>query len=272
MKVCLITGAGGAIGKPLAIRLASEGYRLVVTGRNATKAAELADEIRQASGSEAVEPLGMDLSSLQSVRDGAAEFLQRFERCDLLINNAAVYYAKRQTTRDGFEALFGVNHLAPFLLTNLLLERVQATPGARILFVSMDTGTAPDFDDLLAEKKYNPLNQLGMVKACNIRTALHLSHKLKGTGIGVFAVNPAMTKTTLVKEAPAPLRLIFSLVGAKPETAAGYLHHVATSPSLEGKSGKFFSKDKKLPPPKTTDDPKINAKLWKLSEQLVGLA
>ncbi len=271
-KVVLLTGAGGAIGKPLAIRIAKHNHKLIVTARDEKKAKQLAKEIGEAAGGKVVEPLAMDLSSLDSIRDGVKALKERHDKLHVLVNNAAVYFGSRQTTADGFEALWGVNHLAPFLLTNLLLDRLEATPKSRVVFVSMDTGNAPRFDDLNAEKAYKPLDQLGMVKAANIRTALHLAEQLQDKGVGVFAVNPAMTKTTLVREAPLPLRLIFSLIGAKPETAAGYLYHVALSKDLDGTTGKFFNKDKMLPPPKTTDDRQINDRLWKESAQMVGLA
>ncbi len=271
-KAVLLTGAGGSIGKPLAVKLAKNGYHLIVTARDEQKATRLGAEIASLAGGGSVESVAMDMGSLKAIRAGAEAIKARHEHLHVLINNAAVYHATRQTTQDGFEAMFGINHLAPFLLTNLLRDRLEAAPGSRVVFVSMDTGTVPDFGDLNAEKKFKPLEQLGMVKAANIRTALHLAELLEPSKIGVFAVNPAMTRTTLVKEAPLPLRVIFALIGAKPETAAEYLYHVATSKDLAGKTGRFFNKDREVAPPKTTDDPRIAEQLWTESERLVGLS
>jgi NAD(P)-dependent dehydrogenase (short-subunit alcohol dehydrogenase family) len=269
-KIVLVTGAAGAIGKPMCVELARRGATVVMAGRKERMQAAAA-EVKAASGSAKVETLELDLASLASVRVAAQEFQQRFSKLHVLINNAAVFSADRHTTADGFEQIFGVNHLGHFLLTNLLLGTLKASAPSRIVLMTMGSNVPIAFDDLMAEKKYNALNALQMSKGAITCFGVELAKRMEGTGVVVNAVNPELTKSTLPREAPLPLRLVFALFGASPERSKDYGVRVACDPEFEKITGRFFRKEVEKPIPPIYTDAGVRQRLWTESAKRVGL-
>jgi len=270
-KVALITGAAGAIGKPISTELARRGATLVMAGRS-PRIEAAAEEVRQATGSKTVETLEVDLGSLKSIRAAAETFKKKHPKLHVLINNAAVFSGTRKTTSDGFELLFGTNHLGHFLLTNLLLEQLKAAAPSRVVLMTMGSKGPIPFDDLDSERKYSSLDALVNSKAAITCFAVELSQRLQGTGVTVNAVNPELTKSTLPREAPLPLRLVFALFGASPEKSKDYAVRIACDPAFEKVSGRFYRKDVEKPIPPVYTDPAVRERLWKESARRVGLA
>jgi NAD(P)-dependent dehydrogenase (short-subunit alcohol dehydrogenase family) len=270
-KVALVTGAAGAIGKPMCVELARRGATVVMAGRTSSVRAA-AEEVKASSKSNRVEVLELDLASLRSIRAAAADFNRRFSRLHVLINNAAVFSAERKLTTDGFEQIFGVNHLGHFLLTNLLLDTLKASAPSRVVLMTMGTKVPINFDDLMAERKFSSLAALQMSKGAITCFAVELAKRLEGTGVSVNAVNPELTKSSLPREAPLPLRLVFALFGASPEHSKDYGVRVACNPEFETTTGRFFRKDVEKPIPQLYTDPAVRQRLWTESAKRVGLS
>lgn len=270
-KTVLVTGAAGAIGKPMCEELARRGATVVMAGRGA-KLKEAVAAVKAATGSQTVEALEMDMADLASVRAAAKDFAARFPKLHVLINNAAVFSKERQTTRDGFELVFGTNHLGHFLLTNLLLDVLKASAPARVILMTMGSTTPLDFDDLMLTKKYSGMTSLTMSKGAITCFAVELAARLEGTGVVVNAVNPELTKSTLPKGAPFPLPLVFKLFGADPARSREYALRVACNPEFEKVTGKFFRKEVEKPIPDLYTNAATRTRLWTDSAKLVGLA
>ena len=269
-KVVLLTGAAGAIGKPMAAEFARRGATIVMAGRG-EKLKVAAEEVKASTQSKTVETLELDMGSLKSIRAGAEEFKQRFPKLDVLVNNAAIFSGTRKTTTDGFELVFGTNHLGHFLLTQLLTDALKAAAPSRVVLMTMGSTTPIAFDDLMAEKKYSGLNSLTMSKGAITCFGVELSKRLEGSGVVVNMVNPELTKSSLPREAPAPLRWVFALFGADPEFSKGYAVRVAADPEFEKVTGKFFRKNVEKPIPALYADEKVRTQLWTQSARLVGL-
>ncbi len=267
----LITGAAGAIGKPMCIELARRGATLVMAGRGA-KLTQAAEEVRAATGSQDVHTLGLDLSSLESVRTAAEEFKSRFDKLHVLINNAAVFSGSRNTTSDGFELIFGTCHLGHFLLTNLLIDTLKASAPARVVLMTMDSNIPIAFDDLQAEKKYVSLDRLQMSKGAVTCFGVELAKRLEGSGVVVNCVNPELTKSDLPKEASLPIRLLFALFGASPEKTKNYGLEVACDARYQETSGRYVRKGIEKRIPEFYLDAGVRARLWSESARLVGLS
>lgn len=270
-KVAVVTGALGSIGKATTAALAKQGYTVTMIVRDEAKAKPVRDELAQATGNPAIELLACDLSSLASVRAAAAELRKRHPQIDVLVNNAAFYSATRHTTRDGFEAQLGVNHLAHFLLTLLLEEPLCASGKGRVVVMGMPAKNPILFDDLMLEKKYDGMTAYGMSKAATLYFARELAERWKGR-VSVNAVAPGFVKTTLIAEAPLVIRIVFALAAVSAERGAEHPVFAATAPELEGVTGKFFVKKKPAKFPGAVEDAAIRARLWQVSEKLVGLA
>lgn len=195
-KVCLITGGTNGIGKSTAHELARMGATVVIVGRDAQKTSRVVEEIRQASGNNSVDSLLADLSSRQEVRRLANEFESKYPRLHVLLNNAGGVFMRRQLSVDGIETTFALNHLAPFLLTNLLLERLIASAPARIVNVSSGAHTSGkiEFDNLQGERDYGP-RAYGNSKLATILFTMELARRLEGTGVTANALHPGFVST-----------------------------------------------------------------------------
>jgi NAD(P)-dependent dehydrogenase (short-subunit alcohol dehydrogenase family) len=269
-KVVLVTGAAGAIGKPMCIALAERGATVVMAGRG-TRIQEAAEDVRAASRSKQVEVLQLDLSSLASIRSAAEELHRRFSKLHVLINNAAVFTRDRQTTTDGFELLFGTNQLGHFLFTNLVVDLLKAGAPSRIILMTMDSKVPINFDDLMSERKYSALTALQMSKGAITCFGVELAQRLRDSGVTVHLVNPELTKSTLPREAPLPLRLVFKLFGQSPQDSKDYGVRVACEPAYEKVSGRYYRKGVEKPVPDLYANPRTRERLWNESARLVGL-
>ncbi|HEY3343731.1 MAG TPA: SDR family oxidoreductase [Anaerolineaceae bacterium] len=273
-KVVLITGATGGIGKVTALELAKKGATLVGVGRSPAKTEAAAREIRELSGSSRVDFLVADLSSLAQVRRLAAEFLARYPRLDVLINNAGAVFSTRQETVDGYEMTFAFNHLAYFLLTNLLLERLKASAPVRIVNVSSAAHTfgPMNFDDLQSQHySMSGFRAYGQSKLANVMFTYALARRLQGSGVTVNALHPGTVNTGFGKNNPGWMKLgmaVSSLFSITPEQGAQTTIYLASSPEVEGVSGKYFDRCQPVRSSPASYDEAAQERLWQISEEL----
>ena len=213
-KICLVTGGTNGIGKATAQALAQMGATIVIVGRDAQKAAQVSKEIQAASGSQNVDWLLADLSSQQDIRRLVAEFKSKYSQLHVLINNAGGTFMTRQLSVDGIEMTFALNHLAYFLVTNLLLETIKASAPARIINVSSDahSGGKIDFDNLQGERSYSGIGPYGNSKLANILFTTELARRLEGTGVTVNALHRGLVSTGFGKNNPGLLMKIMGVV------------------------------------------------------------
>ena len=272
-QTCLITGPTSGIGRATALELARRGMSLVLLCRDAAKAQELSAEITRAGGTQPMVVLA-DLASQADIRRAAAEFLATGRPLHLLINNAGVVNLKRTLTGDGLETTFAVNHLAYFLLTSLLLERLRASAPARIVNVASEAHKfAPlEFDDLQNARRYRALRVYGQSKLANLLFTAELSRRLAGSGVTVNAVHPGAVATGLGTNNGAWARALVALLGMffrSPDDGAATSTYVATATELEGVSGKYFASCREKRPSRAARDADAARRLWQVSEQLV---
>lgn len=270
-KICLVTGANRGIGKAAAMALAERGATVVLACRDRERGAAAQAEIIAASGNRSVDLLPVDLSEQKSIRALAAAFAGKYERLDVLIHVAGVYKGARETTADGLETMFAVNHLGPFLLTNLLLEQLKAggrENSARVVVVAAPSTSALNFDDLQGAQNFKPLQAFGASKMANLLFTYELARRLEGSGVTVNAVHPGLVKTELMGESPFLLRFLLGLISAPPKKAGEALADLALSPAFEGQSGKFFSGGKETRSNAYSHDPQNQSRLWDASVAL----
>jgi retinol dehydrogenase-14 len=276
-KTVLITGGTGGIGKAAAIALASMGARVGITGRDPVRAQSAAAAIRRESGNPAVDVFVGDLSSQAEVRRLADEVLATYPRLDVLLNNVGGFWAHRHVTADGLEHTFALNHLAPFLLTSLLLERLKASAPARVVTVSSGAQSMGriDFDDLMGEGRYSGQRAYNQSKLANIIFTYELARRLQGTGVSATVLHPGVTSTGFGAEDAArgwaPLIAVMRLFMRNPEQGAETSVFLASSPEAEGLTGQYFAGRTPKQSHKATYDTAITARLWRISADLVGL-
>ena len=276
MKTVLITGGTGGIGRAAAIGLASTGARVGITGRDRARAEAAATEIARDSGNTAVDVYVADLSSQAEVRRLAGEVLAAYPRLDVLLNNVGGFWAHRHVTVDGLERTFALNHLAPFLLTDLLLDRLVASAPARVVTVSSGAQAMGkiDFDDLMGERKYSGQRAYSQSKLANVMFTYELAGRLEGTGVTANVLHPGMTNTGFSAEDPAPafapLVAVLRPFMRSPERGADTAVYLASSPEVEGVTGRYFSDRKARKSSKSSYDGVTAARLWDVSADLVG--
>jgi NAD(P)-dependent dehydrogenase (short-subunit alcohol dehydrogenase family) len=277
-KTVIVTGGNSGVGKATAVALARAGARTIITARNEERGRQALADIRAAGGSDLVDLVVFDLADLASVRAGAKELLDRTDRIDVLVNNAGVVLSDRRQTTDGFEATFATNHLGPFLLTELLTERLVASAPARIVNVSSTAHRGArrglDFDDLQSTHHYRGMQAYGRSKLANILFTTELSRRLSGTGVTVNAVHPGTVASGFARDDDASGFLAFGIKLIKPfiltpEQGARTQVYVATSPDVEGVTGKYFVRRKVRAPSAAARDETAAALLWSVSEELV---
>jgi NAD(P)-dependent dehydrogenase (short-subunit alcohol dehydrogenase family) len=275
-KICLVTGATNGIGKATARALAQMGATVVIVGRNAQKTSQVVEEIRAASGNKNVDSLLADLSSQQEVRRLANEFKSKYSHLHVLLNNAGAVFMQRQLSVDGIEMTFALNHLAYFLLTNLLLDTIKASAPARIINVSSGAHTSGkiEFDNLQGERDYSP-RAYGNSKLANILFTMELARRLEGTGVTVNALHPGFVATGFAKnngKVIAALVSIFApLVARSPAKGAETSLYLASSPSVVGLTGKYFHDSHVIPAAPQATDMVVARKLWDVSAEMVHL-
>ena len=277
-KVVLITGGTGGIGKATAIGLAAQGARVAITGRDRERAEAAAAEIRDATGNPLVDAFAADLSSQAEVRRVAAQVLDAYPRLDVLINNVGGFWATRHVTADGLERTFAVNHLAAFLLTDLLLDRLKASAPARVVMVSSGAQSmgSIDFGDLQGERSYSGQVAYNQSKLASVMFTYELARRLKGTGVTATVLHPGVVNTGFGAEDPSSIfKFIVPLVRPfmkTPQQGAATSIYLASSPKVEGVTGMYFAKEKPQTSSKASYDVDAAARLWQVSAGLVGLA
>jgi retinol dehydrogenase-14 len=276
-KTILITGGTGGIGRAAAVGLASMGARVGIIGRDRTRGEAAAAAIATGSGNPAIDVFVADMSSQTDVRRVADEILAAYRRLDVLLNNVGGFWSHRHETADGLEHTFALNHLAPFLLTNLLLERLIASAPARIVTVSSGAQAMGriDFDDLMGERNYSGQQAYNQSKLANVMFTYELARRLAGTGVTATAVHPGMTNTSFSGEDPspifAPLVMVMRPFMQKPDRGADTPVYLSSSPDAEGLTGMYFANRRPKRSNKSTYDLDATARLWRMSADLVGL-
>jgi NAD(P)-dependent dehydrogenase (short-subunit alcohol dehydrogenase family) len=277
-RICLITGATAGIGKAAAAILAAQGYEMILTGRNPGKLADIVKEIRQHTGSDSVHGLVADFSDLGQVRQLAARFQEKFSRLDILINNAGAYFNKRQRTKYGVEKTFLVNHLAPFLLTNLLLDSLYRSASAHIINVASNAHEHAnlDLEDLNFDRFYFGFWAYGRSKLANILFTYELARRLKDAHVTANALHPGRVGTDIFKTdfsiLGGPLKWFMERISLTPEQGADNTVYLATSPDVEGITGKYFVKREAVLSSTISCDEDLARRLWEKSEKVTGLS
>jgi retinol dehydrogenase-14 len=265
-KVILITGSTDGIGRQTAIELASLGATVLVHGRNAARGKIVVEEIQTSTGNSKIDLLIADLSSLNQVRELASEVQRRYDHLDVLINNAGVFMNERVLTPDGFEMTYAVNHLAPFLLTNLLLGLLKKSAPARVITVSSIAHTRGriDFENLQAEQSFGGYYAYALSKLANVLFTYQLAHQLMGTGVTSNCLHPGVIGTKL-------LRAGFNMPGATTADGAETLIHLASSQEVEHVTGKYFQNKISISSAPITYDETLQRELWTVTQKQTGL-
>jgi retinol dehydrogenase-14 len=275
-KTVLVTGGTGGIGKATAVGLARLGARVGITGRDITRAEAAAADTRLVSNNLAVDAFGADLSSQAEVRRLAREVLDRYPRLDVLVNNVGGFWTHRHVTADGLEHTFALNHLAAFLLTNLLLDRLKGSAPARIVTVSSGAHTMGSLDDLQSEQKYSGQRAYNASKLANVMFTYELARRLRGSGVTATALHPGVVSTAFGAEDQAAFFTMLSpLIRRFMKTAgqgAATSIYLASSPQVEGLTGQYFVSSKPKKSSKSSYDSAAARRLWQVSADLAGLA
>lgn len=279
-KVCMVTGATSGIGEATAGALAQQGALTIVVGRNLKKCEKAVSSIKAETGNTSVEYLLADLSSQKDIRRLSEEFKSRYMQLDVLINNAGGKFIERQVTADGFEWTFALNHLACFLLTNLLLDKLRESGKGRIINLASGAHgdvTGIDFNDLQSEKGYIGKRAYAQSKLANILFTYELSRRVQDSGLTVNALNPGGVISNFCKNngLRSWLRHVTAhlMAGdlAGPVKGAQTSVYLATSPEVEGVTGKYFKDKKPVSSSEASYDEKAAARLWDVSCELTGM-
>src|SRR5436190_9141684 len=277
-KVCLVTGANSGIGKATALGLAQMGATVIMISRDQAKGEEAQHEIKEKSGNDAVQLMLADLSSQASIRQLAENFQQHHQQLHVLINNAGGVNLRRRESVDGLEMTFAVNYLAPFLLTNLLLDKLKASAPARIVNVSSESHQSGyiKIDDLQLEKGYRFMRAYGQSKLALVLFTYELARRLQGTGVTANCLHPGFVATNIGQNGVGSIgrsivKLIFSRLGISPEEGAKTSIYLASSPEIEGVTGKYFAKSIPVRSAPISYDETLQRQLWDESVKLVNL-
>jgi retinol dehydrogenase 14 len=276
-RTVLVTGGTGGIGRATAVGLARLGAHVAVTGRDRSRGDDAAREIRGAGGGQ-VDVFIADLSSQAQVRRLAEQVLRALGRIDVLVNNVGGYWNTRHVTEDGLEHTFAVNHLAPFLLTNLLLDRLAEGAPSRVVTVASNAHSLGriDFEDLQGERAYSGARAYNQSKLANVLFTYELARRLPPLSVTANAVHPGMVSTDFGAEDPAGVqRLLVPFLRPfmrSPARGAATSIHVASAPDVEQVSGQYFANSKPKRSSEGSYDAFAAARLWNASVGLVRLS
>lgn len=274
-KICMVTGANAGIGKETALALARMGATVIIVARNRERGEAALADIRAQSNNPQVELLLADLSSQASVRQLAAAFKAKYDRLHVLVNNAGAVFMQRQESVDGLEMTFALNHLNYFLLTNLLLDVLQASAPARIVNVSSaahENGRI-DFDDLQQTKNYSGLRAYSMSKLANVLFTYELAQRLQGTEVTANCLHPGFVGSNFAKNNGLLARTVMLLLrplALNPAKGAETSIYLASSPDVADVTGKYFDKKKAVSSSTISYDKITAQRLWEISESLTG--
>jgi NAD(P)-dependent dehydrogenase (short-subunit alcohol dehydrogenase family) len=266
----MVTGATGGLGNATVNAFARRGARVVAVSRDEARGRALVASVRQASGAGTVEAFQADLSDPRSVRNLVKSFGAGHDRLDVLVNAAAVFTRKRVDTREGFELMFATNFLGPFLLTNLLVPALRSGVPSRVITVSAPTTTELDFADLQSKTRWRPLHAFGASKMADLLFTYGLARRLDGTGVSANVLHPGLFKSGLMRELAAPARFFMRLASKSPERAAEAVAYLASSPQLEGFTGRFFNGMQLSESNPYSRETEVQERLWTEAEALVG--
>jgi retinol dehydrogenase 12 len=276
-KVCVVTGATSGIGRATAAALSAMGAEIGIVCRDLERGEALRAEIVSKPGAAPVRLFEADLGIQSQVRRAAGEILAAYPKLHVLVNNAGVVQLDYSETSDGVETVFAVNHLAYFLLTALLLDRLKESAPARIVNVASDAHKfvkGISFDDLGHRSSYRWMSVYGQSKLANILFTRELAHRLEGTGVTVNAVHPGAVATGLGKNNGTLSRFLIGLLKPffrTPENGAATSIHLASSPAVEGVTGRYFAKCREAKTTRAARDDAAARRLWEVSERLTGL-
>ncbi len=264
--VVVITGPTGAIGSATAELLARRGARLLLLGRSSERLDALVERLDRDKRVSSVE---VDLSSLSSVRAAARRIAREVPHVDVLVNTAAVFTSEYQETDDGFELMLATNHLGPFLLTNLLRDRLAGA--GRVITVTAPSSTRVDMEQLLSRESFRALRTFGATKAANLMFTFELARRAKRWDVRAYAYHPGLVRSELMREASRPVRWLSRIVSGSPRRAGEDLAELATSPAFASMTGWLFKGGRRIEPPRSTLDVEAQRSLWKRSAELVEL-
>jgi len=272
-KTVLITGGNRGIGRVASEGLAAEGCRLLLVSRDPAAGTRAAREILATTGNGEVEVIQGDLSTQAGVRALADDVLSRTDQLHVLLNNAAVVAPKRTLTADGLELQFAVNHLAPFLLTRLLLPTLQASVPARVITVSSQAHRRGrmEWDNLQGEKRYGRGGAYAVSKLANILFTRELARRLEHTGITAICLHPGVYATGILADLVGPLGVVVNSFLPGPDKGGRVLVELAADPLLTAVTGVYFNRTTPEEPSKAALDPEAARRLWEISEELTGL-
>jgi NAD(P)-dependent dehydrogenase (short-subunit alcohol dehydrogenase family) len=271
-KIVLITGATSGIGKETALGLAKLGATIVFTTRDSLKGEKTRNELIAATNNENIDMLQCDLASFESIKNCCKEFKSKYDRLHVLINNAGVWDFKRRTSKDGIENIFATNYLAPFLMTNLLLDVLKKSNPSHIINLTsgMHYGTI-NFNDIEFKQNFSGIKAYRQSKLGLILFTRLLAKKLEGGNVTVNCVHPGMNKTDLGRDAGGFSRMIFKLMGKDPKIGAETSIYLASSPDVENITGEYFAKKKIKRSSKESYDMDLAKQLWDVSKKYVKL-
>ncbi len=272
-KTAIVTGSTSGIGRETVKALAKADYHLVLPVRNMEKGKQLKKEIEALYSSQQVRLVECDLESLKSVQNFVEVFRTEYTQLHLLINNAGVWFSKRELTEDGFEKNFAINHLSHFLLTKSLLDIIKKTPKARIINVASEAHKFGqiNFNDLQSEKSFSSFKAYGQSKLANILFTRKLSKILEGSGVTVNSLHPGVVNTSLFDKMNGLIKSIFKFFMITPEKGAATSIYLALSDEVANKTGLYFKKCKAISPHKNALNTTDAEKLWEISLELTDL-
>jgi len=276
-KTVLITGASAGIGLQSAIGLAKLGAEVVMVGRDEKRTAQAAELVKSQTGNQAISYLLADLSSLKEVRKLAGEFKDKYKKLDVLLNNAGAVFLRRYVSVDGYEMSVALNHLNYFLLTSLLLDMIKAGPSGRIVNVASRAHYRGhvDFDDLQSQHGYNGMRVYGMSKLMNVLFTYELARRLQGTKVTANCLHPGFVASNFAGNNGWFVRFATRFMAGRisVEDGAKCSIYLASSPDVQGISGKYFNYDMKEARSSEESYDEAEAKrLWDVSEQLVSIS
>lgn len=272
-KVCVVTGGNTGIGKETARGLAAHGARVVLACRDIGKGEAARDDIVRSTGRQDVQVMALDLASKASIRAFGEKLCATHDRLDVLVNNAGVWQGSRNTTRDGLEATFGVNHVGTWLLTQQLVPLLKRSAPSRIVVVSskLHHRGRMVWEDLQFERrKYSATAAYCQSKLANVLFTKALARRLDGTGVAVNALHPGVVATELTRDYPKLLMKLAKPFMLTPEQGAACSLHVATAPELAGVTGEYFDKSRIEPASRAALDEAAQERLWALTEALTA--